>query len=432
MRRLLPLVAVLAVAAVLGVQPAAATTAPPNPSPSPSPADIAAAQQQALLDAVKARLGDNLANALAAQEQLTQSLRENAAEQSATSDRIVAEQDKVAQLDAELKALENEIAATQKRITIERAQLRSLARALYEQPSSLLVSLAEANGLGDLLTRAADLGSAANRANELKAKLAEDEKRLAAAQERKQSDLDKETAIRDALVADLAALKSLQGQQEKSKADLQTKVAQTRYELSIVDGQSADLAAKITQLLQDEQDQIIAAAMQQVWDQYRLWAGSNSNALGGPTSPGHSTRYRFIWPEPKAAETQPFGPSNLGLEPPFAGYPHFHIGIDLVEPYGSQVLAADDGVVAQVGSTQYGYGNYVILAHAGGLSTMYAHLASAVVKVGDKVSQGQPVGLEGSSGTSTGAHLHFELRADGKPIDPSIYLPPGAPSAYNY
>ena len=432
MRRLLSVIAVLAVAAVLGVQPAAAVNPPPNPSPSPSPADIAAAQQQALLDAVKTRLGDNLATALAAQEQLTQSLKDNQAQQTAVNDKLAAEQSKVAQLDAELSALENEIAVTQKRISVERAQLRSLARALYEQPSSLLVSLAEANSFGDLLTRASDLGSAANRAREIKAKLSEDEKRLADAQERKQSDLEKETAIRDSMVADLAALKDLQARQEKSKADLATKIAQTRYELSLVDGQSADLAAKITQLLQDEQDQIIAAAMQQVWDQYKLWANSNSNTIGGPTSPGHSTRYRFIWPEPKATETQPFGPSYLGLEPPYAGYPHFHIGIDLVETYGSQVLAADDGVVAQVGSTQFGYGNYVIVAHAGGLSTMYAHLATVVGKVGDKVRQGQPVGLEGSSGTSTGAHLHFELRVDGKPIDPSIYLPPGAPSAYKY
>lgn len=431
MRRLLSVIAILAVAAVLGAQPAAAVD--PPPSPSPSPAEIAAAQQkQALLDAVKVRLGNNLASALAAQEQLTQSLKDNQAAQNAVNDKIAVEQSKIAQLDAELTALENEIAVTQKRISTERAQLRSLARALYEQPSSLLVSLAEANSLGDLLTRASDLGSAANRAREIKAKLSEDEKRLADAQERKQSDLEKETAIRDSMVADLAALKDLQARQEKSKADLATKIDQTRYEFSLVDGQSADLAAKITQLLQDEQDQIIAAAMQQVWDQYKLWANSNSNTIGGPTSPGHSTRYRFIWPEPKATETQPFGPSYLGLEPPYAGYPHFHIGIDLVEPYGSQVLAADDGVVAQVGSTQFGYGNYVIVAHAGGLSTMYAHLASVVVKVGDKVSQGQPVGLEGSSGTSTGAHLHFELRVDGKPIDPSIYLPPGPPSAYKY
>lgn len=430
--RLFGVIAILAVAALLGAEPAVATTPPPSPSPSPSPADPAAQQQQALLDAVKARLGGNLANALSAQEQLSESLKENAAEQTATNERIAAEQRKIAQLDAELGALDNEIALTQKRISTERAQLRSLARALYEQPSSLLVSLAEANSVGDLVTRAADLGSAANRAREIQVKLAEDSKRLADAQEQKQSDLDKETATRDSLVANLKALKDLQAQQEKSKAQLETKIAQTRGELSILASQSPDLAAQIAQLLQQEEDQVIAAAMQQVWDQYQLWANSNPTSVAGPTSPNHSTRYRFIWPEPNATETQPFGPSNLGLEPPFGGYAHFHTGIDLVEPYGSEVLAADDGLVAQVGSTQFGYGNYVIIAHAGGLSTMYGHLAWALVKVGDRVIQGQPVGLEGSSGTSTGAHLHFELRASGQPLDPAIYLPPGAPSGYSY
>jgi murein DD-endopeptidase MepM/ murein hydrolase activator NlpD len=97
---------------------------------------------------------------------------------------------------------------------------------------------------------------------------------------------------------------------------------------------------------------------------------------------------------------------------------------------GSPVLAADDGIVVLVGSGPYGYGNYVVVAHSGGLTTLYGHLATAVVKAGDTVSQGQPVGLEGSTGNSTGPHLHFELRIDNRPVDPSPYLPPGPPSSF--
>jgi murein DD-endopeptidase MepM/ murein hydrolase activator NlpD len=71
-----------------------------------------------------------------------------------------------------------------------------------------------------------------------------------------------------------------------------------------------------------------------------------------------------------------------------------------------------------------------VIAHSGGLDTLYGHLSTALVKVGQAVIQGQPVGLEGSTGNSTGAHLHFELRINQRPVDPMLYLPPGPPSAF--
>ena len=147
-------------------------------------------------------------------------------------------------------------------------------------------------------------------------------------------------------------------------------------------------------------------------------------------SSGHSTQFRFIWPEPQAQISQPFGPSTFWFEPPYGGYPHFHTGIDLVEPFGSPVYAADDGIVALVGNTSSGYGNYVVIAHTGGLETLYGPLSTALVTVGQAVTQGAVVGLEGSTGNSTGPHLHFELRINQKPINPAPYLPPGAPSPY--
>lgn len=212
-------------------------------------------------------------------------------------------------------------------------------------------------------------------------------------------------------------------------AQLQEKIDETQYELARLNSQSTRLAQAVTDMLQQQQDAIIAAAMQSVWTQLQLWLQTNN--LGNiATSAGHSTKYRFIWPEPQAQISQPFGPSTYWFEPPYGIYPHFHTGIDLVEPFGSPVLAADDGVVALVGSSSSGYGNYVVLAHSGGFDTLYGHLSTALVKVGDTVTQGTAVGLEGSTGNSTGAHLHFELRINQKPVDPTPYLPPGQPSAF--
>jgi murein DD-endopeptidase MepM/ murein hydrolase activator NlpD len=127
--------------------------------------------------------------------------------------------------------------------------------------------------------------------------------------------------------------------------------------------------------------------------------------------------------------TQEFGPTDFALEPAYAGFAHFHTGIDIAGPMGTPVLAADDGVVVSAVAGTVGYGNYVMVASNGGIITLYGHLEQASVAPGDRVGQGQQIGLEGSTGASTGPHCHFEVRVDGQPVDPRTYLPAGAPSA---
>jgi murein DD-endopeptidase MepM/ murein hydrolase activator NlpD len=293
----------------------------------------------------------------------------------------------------------------------------------------VLVILGQAQSLSDLLTRISDLNVAGSRAADLKKQLAADLIDLQNERIKEQAARDAQVTLRDQLSSELAQLRKLHKQQEKSMAQLEVKIAETRYEIAVLRSQSAKLAQSMADMLQQQQDAIIAAAMQSVWTQVQLWSQSN-NVGQIPASAGHSTKYRFIWPEPKAVISQGFGPSKLVLEPPYGGYPHFHTGIDLVEPFGSQVYAADDGIVALVGSSSSGYGRYVVIAHSGGLDTLYGHLSTALVKVGQQVDQGQTIGLEGSTGNSTGPHLHFELRIKQQPIDPTPYLPPGAPSAY--
>jgi murein DD-endopeptidase MepM/ murein hydrolase activator NlpD len=95
----------------------------------------------------------------------------------------------------------------------------------------------------------------------------------------------------------------------------------------------------------------------------------------------------------------------------------------MAAPFGTTVMAAADGVVVAVGHTRIGYGNYVVIAHGGGIMTLYGHLLETNVDVGNKVFRGQRVGLEGSTGWSTGAHVHFELRVNDSVVDPLPYLP---------
>jgi murein DD-endopeptidase MepM/ murein hydrolase activator NlpD len=386
-------------------------------------------QQLAIIDQIRAQLGSNLADAMAAQQQLRQSLQDNAAQQQVLQGQISDVSAKIADLDAQIAEARRREAILAQRIEAERAQLRQLSHAIYVAPGSVLVVLAESQSLSDLITRISDLNVAGARASDIKASLARDLVALQKEREKEEAARAEQVKQRDLLNSELAQLQALQAQQEASMAQLEVKIAQTRYELSRLNTQSTQLAQAVTDMLQQQQDAIIAAAMQAVWTQVQLWAQSN-NVGQIPPSTGHSTTYRFIWPEPSAQISQPFGPSTYWFEPPYGSYAHFHTGIDMVEPFGSPVFAADDGIVALVGSSSSGYGNYVVIAHAGGLDTLYGHLSTALVKVGQSVTQGTPVGLEGSSGNSTGAHLHFELRINQKPVNPAPYLPPGAPSAF--
>ena len=386
-------------------------------------------QQKALIDQIRAQLGSNLADAMAAQVQLQQSLQNNAHQQQDVQAKIVDVQAKIAALDSQIADAMVREAALQERIDTERAQLAQLARAIYVEPTSVLLVLGEASSLSDLLTRISDLGVAGTRASQLKQGLSSDLTALRLEREKEQAARAEEVQQRNHLSSELSQLKTLQAQQQKAMAQLAAKIAETRYELYQLNRQSTQLAQQITDMLQQQEDAIIAAAMQAVWTQVQLWSQSNPVGQIQPSA-GHSTKYRFIWPEPQAQISQRFGPSTYWFEPPYNGYAHFHTGIDLVEKLGSPVYAADDGIVALVGSSGSGYGTYVVIAHSGGLDTLYGHLSAALVKVGQRVTQGQPVGLEGSTGNSTGPHLHFELRINQKPVDPSPYLPPGAPSGF--
>jgi murein DD-endopeptidase MepM/ murein hydrolase activator NlpD len=118
----------------------------------------------------------------------------------------------------------------------------------------------------------------------------------------------------------------------------------------------------------------------------------------------------LIWPV-NGPVTSPFG----------YRWGRLHAGIDIGVPYGTPIHAAASGRVVIAG-WEGGYGNYTCIDHGGGLATCYAHQSSFAVSAGASVSQGQVIGYVGSTGHSFGAHLHFEVRVNGTPVDPLGYL----------
>ncbi|MBN2372687.1 M23 family metallopeptidase [bacterium] len=120
----------------------------------------------------------------------------------------------------------------------------------------------------------------------------------------------------------------------------------------------------------------------------------------------------FIWPL-KGTITRGF--KNEG--------PIHHSGIDISSPIGTPIVSTASGRVIYDGDKMSGYGNMIIIKHNEEFSSVYAHNRVNLVKAGERVEKGQIIAEVGVSGRSTGAHLHFEIRKNKKPVDPLLYLP---------
>jgi murein DD-endopeptidase MepM/ murein hydrolase activator NlpD len=140
-------------------------------------------------------------------------------------------------------------------------------------------------------------------------------------------------------------------------------------------------------------------------------------ALDGVSAAGGA----WTHPVEGAAVSQPFGCTPYSMEPIDRACPsgHIHTGIDLAVPMGTPVHAALDGI-AHIVVSSTGFGLHVIVDSGDGLTTLYAHLQSVEVGDGDGVAAGDVIGHAGTTGNSTGPHLHFEVRRDGIPEDPTL------------
>lgn len=126
----------------------------------------------------------------------------------------------------------------------------------------------------------------------------------------------------------------------------------------------------------------------------------------------------YIWPLPGYSPGSAYG----WRIHPIWGDMRFHAGEDIGAPTGTPILAADSGIATVIPDNGNGYGNYVIINHGGGRTTLYAHMSGFAVSNGASVTQGQTIGYVGSTGNSTGPHLHFEVRVNGATTDPKSYF----------
>lgn len=180
----------------------------------------------------------------------------------------------------------------------------------------------------------------------------------------------------------------------------------------------------------DEQQSLPNEPNRVAYEQQQSDVSYDMSQLAGELSPiaveAGGGSGRFGWPvvvHGRPPITQRFGCTDLAGEPYKSDCPskRWHTGLDLAVPTGTPVFAADAGVVREFRTNQ-GYGNYALVIHGNGYATLYGHLSDFAVPDGAVVKRGEQVGFAGSTGFSTGPHLHFEIRYDGGYVDPCAEL----------
>ena len=234
-----------------------------------------------------------------------------------------------------------------------------------------------------------------------------------------------DTKMIQQLSADMEAIADEKAEIESQKEE----VAAARTELETKGSELASVQAEAERVLEElnqsvesvqaESDRIAqekaqaSAEIDQWWkDYYAQQAAQNNNSSGGSSgssgSGGYVSTGNFTWPVP--------GFTNISC-----GYSSGHRAIDISGGgrtiYGTPIVAADSGKVVTA-TYHYSYGNYVMIDHGGGYSTLYAHASSLAVSAGQTVTKGQTIAYVGSTGNSTGPHLHFEVRVNGNRQNP--------------
>ena len=366
----------------------------------------AGAVTQSEIDALKKEQQESQAK----QEELKDQLAEAEAEQAAAQQKrqLLTEQlnainAEIDNINAQISYYDGEIA--QKEEERKEAEAREAeqyelfcqrVRMMEEQGTvSYWSILFNAEDFSDLLDRIADVDAVMAYDNEVMDQLIATREEL----ERLQADLESARAEEQAA----------KEQQEAKKAEQQAKVAEAQ---ALVDQINADVAEVNRQL--DEESAAaseIQAEIAKKQKQLEEERKQNNIVISSETG--------YLWPLPGCYRLS----SQFGYRiHPITGVAHSHTGIDIPASGGTPILAAKSGQVV-TSAYHYSYGNYVVIDHGNGNSTLYAHMSSRAVSEGQMVTQGQVIGYVGTTGSSTGNHLHFEVRDNYTRVDPESKFP---------
>lgn len=341
-------------------------------------------------------------------EDVSAKLKQIQADLDAANARLQSIQTKQAEINAQIAQTQNEIVKMEAYLKTRQDVLNRRVRAIYMHGQlNYLEVILGANSFSDF----------ANRVELLKRVIRSDYNLILEIQKQKAAIEAKKAQLEE----DKRQLDALAAEAEKTRQEIAKKKAEQQKVLDAAKSNKAaaaqmeqDLNAQLASVRNLIQQRLAAAeaarqaAQQQAASDDEGGGGSDDNYVQGTGAMG--------WPC-SGPITSPFGYRTH----PIFGTTIFHAGIDIGVDYGTPIHAADSGVVVYSGWIS-GYGNAVIIDHGGGISTLYGHNQSLAVSEGQSVSKGSVIAYAGSTGNSTGPHLHFEVDVNGSPVNPMGYL----------
>jgi len=303
----------------------------------------------------------------------------------------------IAEKEGEIAEKEKEIAAKQAEVEKTRTRFLGIVRAQYENTDTNILSvILGADSISDLLSRIEYMSSILSYNDKLlnkykseKQELEDMKAVLESSRNDLKADFDAQVAYRDTLDKEIAALDLQKAGQDSYIKTLRMSEAEIQAEYDESVKAERELNAELEVLLRE------------------LAAKNKTEYVGG----------KFIWPVDISIKRIS---SDYGWRTYYykgRKVTDFHMGIDIPAAVGTDIYSVQDGEVI-LAKWHSSYGNYMIVDHGGGISTLYAHCSKLLKKVGDKVEQGDHIAEMGSTGQSTGSHLHIEVRVDGKHQDP--------------
>lgn len=315
----------------------------------------------------------------------------------------------ISEKEKEIQEKTTQIEALQKIVEENQDTLKQRIRVTYEYGNiSYLEVILEADGFADLLTRMSILKDIVNHDRKVINEYIAAKTEIENAKQIIETERNEQVAAKDILEEKKSSLQTLQAEKQKTIDALNS-------DISALEKEEAAAEAEYQSIMQEVQK-----AQAKLGQRKSVTPSNNSSSNSSSTSsstPAITGTGQFVWPSAASSRvTSSFG----WRQKPNANATSNHRGIDIGAPNGTDVLAADAGTVIVAGSGR-SYGNYVVIDHGNGYTTLYAHNSRLCVSAGQKVSKGQLIAKVGSTGNSTGPHIHFEISKNGSLINPMSF-----------
>ena len=295
----------------------------------------------------------------------------------------------ISEAQAKLETLEVELAAAEEKVNTQNENLNARLRNMYKNGSV---------GFIDVLMDSGSFSEFLNNLSLVEKVYTSD-----------QDVLEELQKAYDEIDAKKKEIETLQAELSESKATMEEQKSSLEADKASVEKKKSEIAAD-------------SAETQRELDKLEADAQALTSSIRNSGSSSSSSKYNggiMAWPVPSC---HTISSGYGGRIHPTTGKYKFHGGLDIPGSYGSAIVAANSGKVIWAGNRGDSYGNYVIIDHGGGVSTLYGHSSKVLVSSGQSVSRGQRIANVGSTGRSTGPHCHFEVRINGSRVNPTPYV----------